>query len=99
MDSGVILHLCAAAGLGTDCALLVGMTAEEFLAHKLHPAAASLGVIVEAMFPGRYIVSPRVNRKGAWVYGMIDATSAKVWEGGYCQALRWLASQAPSQTL
>ena len=79
--------------VGTAHAVLLGMTAEAFLANKVHPAAAALGVVIEVMFPGRYVVAPRVNRAGRWVYGLIDQTSRKVYEGSYAQALRWLASQ------
>ena len=78
-------------------------TAAAYLQHRLYPQAAALGVVLEAVAPGRYRVQPQDSYDGAGNrhYAIIDdAESGAYAVAGktYGELLVWIGERADDRT-
>jgi hypothetical protein len=78
-------------------------TAAAYLQHRLYPQAAALGVVLEAVAPGRYRVQPQDSYDGAGNrhYAIIDdAESGAYAVAGktYGELLVWIGERADDRS-
>ena len=78
-------------------------TAAAYLQHRLYPQAAALGVVLEAVAPGRYRVQPQDSYDGAGNrhYAVIDDAEGGAYAVAgktYGELLVWIGERADDRT-
>ena len=78
-------------------------TAAAYLQHRLYPQAAALGVVLEAVAPGRYRVQPQDSYDGAGNrhYAIIDDADGGAYAVAgktYGELLVWIGERADDRT-